>query len=95
MSELQNLIDEWKVKNPDSAKGFDEGYELFKIGVLIQQAREAAGLTQQELAARINTKKSAISRTENHAADIKISTLEKIAAALDMRLQVKLISKTA
>jgi HTH-type transcriptional regulator/antitoxin HipB len=95
MNDLQNLIDEWKAKNPDRAKGFDEGYELFKIGALIQQAREAAGLTQQELAARINTKKSAISRTENHAADIKISTLEKIAGALDMKLQIKLVKHNA
>jgi hypothetical protein len=33
---------------PSNLKGHDEGYEQFKIGVMINQARENAGLTQQE-----------------------------------------------
>ncbi len=52
--------------------------------------REAAGLSQEELANRLKTKKTAISRIENHAEDIKLSTLEKVAAALGKRLQVKI-----
>jgi transcriptional regulator with XRE-family HTH domain len=52
--------------------------------------REAAGLSQKELANRLKTKKTAISRIENHAEDIKLSTLEKVAAALGKRLQVKI-----
>ncbi|RLC00097.1 MAG: hypothetical protein DRH90_19180, partial [Deltaproteobacteria bacterium] len=40
------------------------GYEQFKIGVILKKAREEAGLTQEELAAKLNTKKSAISRIE-------------------------------
>jgi len=41
------------------------GYEQFKIGVMLKQAREEAGITQEELAARMHTKKTAISRIEN------------------------------
>jgi transcriptional regulator with XRE-family HTH domain len=68
--------------------GFDEGYEQFKIGVILRQARESAGLTQDELARRLKTKKTAISRIENHAEDIKLSTLDRVAKALGKQLQV-------
>jgi len=42
----------------------------------------ASGLTQGELALRLKTKNTAILRIENHAEDIKLSTLEKVAYAL-------------
>jgi len=62
----------------------------FKLGILLRQAREEAGLTQEELAKRINTKKKAISRIENHAEDLKFSTLEKFAKALGKHLTISL-----
>ena len=90
MSDLQKYIKSRKSRDPKFAKDYDSGYEQFKIGALLKQAREEAGLTQQELAARLNTKKSAISRIENHAEGIKLSTLEKFANALgkELRLEV-------
>ena len=69
---------------------FDEGYQSFKIGVLLKQAREAAGLTQAEIAEKLHTKKSAISRMENHAEDIRLSTLEKFAAVLGRKLEISI-----
>ena len=54
-------------------------------------ARQEAGLTQEELAKLINTKKASISRIENHAEDIKLSTLKKIASALGKELRVELV----
>ena len=79
-----------KTRDPKFAENFDSGYEQFKIGAILKQAREEAGLTQEELAAKLNTKKSAISRIENHAEDIKLSTLERFANALgkELRLEV-------
>jgi HTH-type transcriptional regulator / antitoxin HipB len=68
----------------------DEGYEQFKIGVMLRQARESARLTQDELAHRLKTKKTAISRIENHAEDIKLSTLERVAKALGKQLQINI-----
>jgi HTH-type transcriptional regulator/antitoxin HipB len=90
MSDLKKYIAERKKKDKKFAEGYDEGYEQFKVGVMLRQAREAAGLTQEELARRINTKKTAISRIENHAEDIKLSTLEKVAEALGKRLEVRI-----
>ena len=54
------------------------------------QARESAGLTQEDLANRLETKKTAISRIENHAEDIKLSTLDRVAKALGKRLHVRI-----
>jgi transcriptional regulator with XRE-family HTH domain len=70
---------------------FEEGYREFKIGVLLRQAREEAGLTQEQLADLIHTKKTAISRLENHAGDIKLSTLRRVAKALGKQLELSLI----
>jgi len=47
-------------------------------------------LSQEELAHRLKTKKTAISRIENHAEDIKLSTLERVATALGKRLKIKI-----
>jgi ribosome-binding protein aMBF1 (putative translation factor) len=90
MSELKKYITERKKRDRKFAKGFDEGYEQFKIGVILRQTREAAGLSQDELARRLKTKKTAISRIENHAEDIKLSTLERVAVALGKRLEIKI-----
>jgi len=88
--DLKKYVDERKKKDKKFAAGYDEGYEQFKVGVMLRQAREAAGLTQEELARRLKTKKTAISRIENHAEDIKLSTLERVALALGKHLEVKI-----
>jgi len=90
MSDLKKYINKRKKRDKKFAEGYDEGYEQFKIGVMLRQARESAGLTQEELARRLKTKKTAISRIENHAEDIKLSTLERVATALGKRLQVNI-----
>ena len=90
MSDVEKYIATRKKKDPDFAAGFEEGYRDFEIGVLLRQAREAAGLTQEELAKRIGTRKTAISRLENHAEDIKLSTLRKVTRALGRRLELTL-----
>jgi ribosome-binding protein aMBF1 (putative translation factor) len=90
MSDLQKYIKDRKSRDPEFAKDFDSGYEQFKIGVMLKQARLDAGITQEELAARLNTKKTAISRIENHAEDIKLSTLEKFVRAVGKRLTLQI-----
>ena len=88
MSDLKKYIENRKKIDPSFKKGFDERYEQFKIGATLRQMRESAGLTQEELAIKLKTKKTAISRIENHAEDIKISTLERAAAALGKKLKI-------
>jgi HTH-type transcriptional regulator / antitoxin HipB len=90
MSDLKQYIDHRKKIDKEFAEGYKEGYEQFKIGIMLRQARESAGLTQEELALRLNTRKTAISRIENHAEDIKLSTLERFAAALGKQLRLQI-----
>jgi len=88
MSDLQKYIKERKRRDPEFVDNYEEGYKDFKIGVILKQSREKAGLTQEEVAQKLNTKKSAISRIENHAEDIRLSTLEKFAHAIGKELKV-------
>lgn len=88
MSDLHEYIECRKKTDPEFAVGFDAGYEAFKVGALLRQAREEAGLTQEQVAEKLHTKKSAISRMENHADDIRLSTLEKFATATGKKMEV-------
>lgn len=57
---------------------YEEEFETFKIGVLIQEARKKQQLTQEQLAQKAGTTKNYISRIENNASDIRLSTLMRI-----------------
>lgn len=87
MSDLSKYVEYRKGIDSEFARNYDEGYQEFKIGVLLRQAREDAGLTQEEVARKLKTRKSAISRIENHAEDIRLSTLGKYAKAIGKKLQ--------
>src|SRR5271154_2732905 len=91
MDDLEKYIVKRKKVDTKFAEGFEEGFEEFKIGVMLRQAREKAGLSQEEVARKIRTKRTAISRIENHAEDIKLSTLHKVALAVGRHLKVSLI----
>ncbi len=56
----------------------EKGYEEFKLGILIQEARKKKGMTQEELADKCGTNKAYISRVENDIKDVRLSTLQKI-----------------
>jgi DNA-binding XRE family transcriptional regulator len=90
MSDVKRYIEKRIETDADFADGFEVGYANFKIGIALRQAREAAGMTQEEVARRLNTTKSAISRIENHADDIRLSTLNRYAEAVGLNLQIKL-----
>ncbi len=57
---------------------FEAGYENFKIGSLIHVARLEKGLTQAQLAKKVGTTKSYISKIENNIKEVRFSTLKKI-----------------
>ena len=69
MSDVKRYIQNRAERDPEFAENYEVGYADFKISVILRQAREAAGLTQDEVAQKLQTKKSAISRIENHADD--------------------------
>lgn len=56
----------------------EKGYEAFKLGALIHEARLEKRMTQEELADKCGTNKAYISRVENDLKDVRISTLQKI-----------------
>jgi DNA-binding XRE family transcriptional regulator len=70
----------------------EAGYEMFKAGVLIQQTRQQLGMTQEELAIKVGTTKSYISKIENDLKEARISTLQKIVElGFGARLEVNIL----
>lgn len=79
LKSLDQFVDE-QYGHEGTAKrdDFEKGYENFKLGYLIQQARLKKGLTQEELADKCGTNKGYISKIENNLKEVRISTLQKI-----------------
>jgi HTH-type transcriptional regulator/antitoxin HipB len=73
-----HLDQQYGKKGSSSREKYEQGFEAFKIGVLIQEARKKKNLTQEELALKVGTTKNYISRIENDASDIRLSTLLRI-----------------
>jgi HTH-type transcriptional regulator/antitoxin HipB len=90
MSDVEHYIEKRAERDREFVENFETGYADFKIGVILRQAREAAGLTQEEVARKLQTQKSAISRIENHANDVRLSTLRRYADAVGANLQIRL-----
>ena len=91
MSDLQKYKNKRIKKDPEFWKDYDKRFETFKLGVLLKQARMEAGMTQDQIARELRTTKSVISRMENHATDIRLSTLEKFAKAVGRHIHVALV----
>lgn len=69
----------------------ETGFQEFKIGFLLKEARKKSGLTQQELADKVGTTKSYISKIENNIKEARFSTLQKIVElGLDGELEVSI-----
>lgn len=91
IDDLDRAITRRKKRSKKFAENFDEGYEEFKLGAALAKAREKAGLTQNELARRVKTTKSVVSRWERHPSNMRMATLQKIADALGLGLSIKLV----
>ena len=90
-NDLSDYINKRKSRDLVFADGFETGYGEFKIGVLLRQARESAGLTQEQVAIQLGTQKSVISRIENHAENVTLTTLKQYAKAVGRSVQIKLV----
>lgn len=90
MSDLNKYINKRKKRDPKFAENFETGFNDFKIGLYLRELRVKKGFTQEDLAIRLKTKKSVISRMENHAEDIRLSTLEKVAKVLGKKLHISI-----
>ncbi len=74
----EHIENKYGEKGTQTREKFEEEFETFRIGVLIQEARKKQNLTQQQLAEKVGTTKNYISRIENNASDIRMSTLMRI-----------------
>ena len=79
LKSLDQFVDEQYGKRGTSKREkFEKGYEEFRLGVLLQEARLEKGLTQEQLAEKCGTNKGYISKVENSVKDVRISTLKRI-----------------
>lgn len=90
-------LDQFKDKHygkrgTEKREKLESGYENFKIGALLHEARLEKGLTQEELAEKVGTTKSYISKIENDVKEVRISTLQKI-VEVGLGGQVQLLIK--
>lgn len=81
----KELIEDYKF---DNIYGDIEDYTL--LGNKIKLLRIAAGLSQSELAKRMNTKQSAIARIETGKTIVLIETLDKFAKAIGHKLVIQI-----
>ena len=73
-----HLDQQYGKRGTEERESFEEGFEAFKLGVMLQELRKRSGLTQEQLAQKCGTTKTYISRIENNASDIRLSTLMRI-----------------
>ncbi len=76
---LDEILDKkYGTRGEEKREKWEQEFEVFRLGVLLEEARKRLGMTQEELAEKCGTNKSYISRIENNASDIRLSTLMKI-----------------
>jgi HTH-type transcriptional regulator/antitoxin HipB len=79
MTTLDEIINiKYGKRGAPKREKWEQEFESFRLGVLLEEARIKLGMTQEELAIKCGTNKSYISRIENDASDIRLSTLMKI-----------------
>ena len=88
--DLDRYREERMKRDPEFAEGYEEGYQAFKLGVLLQLEREAAGLSREDVAKKLGTNKASITRIEGNAGDSRVSTLQKYAKAVGKNLRIEI-----
>ena len=74
----EHLDSQYGKRGSSSREEYEQEFEAFKLGVFLQELRKEKGMTQEELAVKCGTSKNYISRIENNASDIRLSTLMRI-----------------
>lgn len=86
---LDDILDvEYGPRGTEERERFETAAETFCLAETLKQHRKEAGLTQEQLAERIGTKKSYISKIENGHTDIQLSTLFRIFAGLGKHISL-------
>lgn len=88
MSDVDKYIKKMESKSPGFTDKVEQELENLRIGEKIRNLRLEEGMTQEELAKKLSTTKSAISRLENHSESVRLSTLEKVAIIFNKKIKV-------
>lgn len=79
LTTLDQILDKkYGTRGAPKREIWEQNFETFRLGVMLEEARKKRNLTQEELAEKCGTHKAYISRIENDASDIRLSTLMKI-----------------
>jgi len=91
-SSFDQLLDaEYGIVGTPERDKFEDDAQTFILAQCLKEERKKAGLTQEQLAERIGTKKSYISKIENGRADVQLSTLFRIFNGLGKRVAVTIL----
>ena len=74
----EHLDNHYGKKGTPSRDKFEQRAEIFRLGVMLEEIRKSKGITQDQLAKKCGTSKTYISRIENGASEIRLSTLIRI-----------------
>lgn len=86
MSDVDKYINKKEAQTFGFKDKIEEEYKNLRIGEIIRQLRLSEGMTQEELAKKLSTTKSAVSRLENHSESVRLSTIEKVARVFNKKL---------
>jgi len=91
-SSFDELLDaEYGKRGTEARERFETKAETFCLAECLKEQRRLAGMTQEQLAEKIGTKKSYISKIENGHADIQLSTLFRIFSGLGKRVSLTVL----
>jgi len=76
--------------SPEYRAAYERARQAYEIGRKVRDLREARGISQAELAKRMDSTQSAIARLEGGGAEPRLGTLQRVAKALDSELVVDL-----
>lgn len=92
LTPIEDLISEdFGPDNSPERIQFEMECDAFIIGEQLKDERRRAGLTQEQLADRVGTKKSFISRVERGHADIQLSTLVRLFHGLGRQVSLRVL----
>src|SRR3954463_1956495 len=92
---VTELVEERTARNPDFPALVNAASSRRDLLRTLAADREATGLSQTAIAARMSTSQSAVARIESGQADVKLSTLERYAAAVGKRVQWELVDASS
>ena len=90
MSDYQNFKKK-ALENPAVRAEYDKLAAEYAIKQAVIDARQASGLTQQQLAARTGINQADISKLENGSANPSLRTLQRLAAGMGMNLRIEFV----